>query len=128
MISRIYWCLRKQFPLRMVLCDVPLWSIPKSTVFGHPYGITIADNTKMGENCKFRSNVTIGQKHQDDNGAVIGNNVNFGAGCIVLGPVKIGDNVTIAAGAIVTNNIPSNTIFLNRLFTELRTTQGSRDP
>jgi maltose O-acetyltransferase len=40
----------------------------------------------------------------------IGNNVQIGAGAIILGGVTIGDNVLIGAGAVVTKNIESNCV------------------
>ncbi|GAA2955074.1 hypothetical protein GCM10010459_07220 [Microbacterium schleiferi] len=41
---------------------------------------------------------------------VVGSNVYFGYGCIVLPGVKIGDNVIIGAGAVVARDIPSNSV------------------
>lgn len=41
---------------------------------------------------------------------VVGNNVYFGYGCIVLPGVTIGDNVVVGAGAIVSRDIPSNSV------------------
>jgi len=40
----------------------------------------------------------------------VGDNVWFGAGCIVLGGVTIGDNSVIGAGSVVTRDIPPNVI------------------
>ena len=100
-LGKIYWCVKKRFPFRMVLCDVNLKEIPKSTFFGHPYGITIRDGTVLGERCVFASNVTIGQRWNEDDRAVIGNNVYFGTGSIVLGAVRIPDNTIVRAGGLV---------------------------
>jgi maltose O-acetyltransferase len=41
---------------------------------------------------------------------VIGNNVQIGAGAIILSGIEIGDNVIIGAGSVVTKNIESNCI------------------
>lgn len=103
------WCIRKKFPIRMLLCDVWFKEIPKSTVFGHPYGITIRGGTIIGENCTFASNVTIGQRKSETTSAFIGNNVYFGAGCVVLGNVKIGNNVIVGANTTVLHDISDNT-------------------
>lgn len=113
-IPKIYWCLIKKFPLRMILCDVDFKSVPKSTRFVHPYGITIREGTILGENCIIHQNVTIGQKKTEEKRAVLGDNVNIGAGAILLGPVTIGDNVVIAAGAIVVENIPTNVTYISK--------------
>jgi serine acetyltransferase len=108
------WCIYKRFPLRLLLCDVNCREVPRSTKFGHPYGITIRDGTRIGDNCTFRSNITIGQKATEEERAVIGNNVYIGAGAIILGPVHIGDNVIIAAGSVVLTDVPSNTTYISK--------------
>lgn len=109
-----YWCVKKRFSLRLLLCDVNCREIPKSTRFGHPYGITIRDGTRFGKNCTVRSNVTIGQKSTEEGRAVIGNNVQIGAGAIILGPVHIGDNAIIAAGSVVLTDVPPNTTYISK--------------
>lgn len=40
----------------------------------------------------------------------IGNNVEFGAGCKVLGEIKIGNNVIIGANAVVVHDVPNNCV------------------
>lgn len=102
----------------MLLCDVNFKEIPASTRFGHPYGITIWEGVKLGENCNILSNVTIGRRRiESERRAVIGNNVEIGTGAIILGPVRIGDNAIIAAGAIVLNDVPANTTYISRINT-----------
>lgn len=60
----------------------------------------------IGDNCWINQNVTIGSNGKGI--PTIGNNVNIGAGAILLGPIHVGNNVKIGAGAIVVNNIPDN--------------------
>lgn len=105
-VRNICWCIHKGFPLRMVLCDVWFKDIPASTKFFHPYGITIRTGVKIGENCMFASNVTIGMINLEQEYTTIGNNVFFGAGCSVLGHITIGDNVIIGANRVITKDIP----------------------
>jgi serine acetyltransferase len=95
----------------LIMCDIGLHLIPKSTTFMHPYAICINDSVKMGENCDIRQCVTLGNRHpkKPQGETTIGNNVFFGAGCTVLGDVRIGDNVIIGAGAIVLSDVPRNT-------------------
>lgn len=99
--SRIYWCIKKGFPLRMAWCDIPFRDVPASTRFNHPYGITIAKGTILGENCVFASNVTIGWKRPfpgiTEDSAVIGDRCFFGAGCVVLGPVLLPPETIVGA-------------------------------
>lgn len=42
----------------------------------------------------------------------IGNNVQIGAGAIILAGVEIGDNVIIGAGAVVTKNVTTNSVMI----------------
>lgn len=64
----------------------------------------------MGKNCVIRQGVTIGTKNEDHDVPIIGNNVEFGAGCKVLGKIKIGNNVIIGANAVVLCDVPDNSI------------------
>lgn len=67
---------------------------------------TFLNAKKIG--CHFRCyyNVTVGQK----GGKIptIGNNVTISCGASVLGDVVVGDNVNIGAGCVVVNNVPDN--------------------
>lgn len=67
---------------------------------------------KIGANCTVLPMVLIGKKRPEADASKfeIGDNVYFGAGAIVMGPVKIGNNVTIGAGAVVTKDIPDNSV------------------
>ncbi len=110
-IRHTYKCLSCGFPLRIiVLCYIPdLHKYPRTTHFGHPFGIVIRGGTKIGEHCTFRQGTTIGQRTDENEPATIGDNVNFGANALVLGNVRIGDNCSIGAGAIVLADVPKNT-------------------
>lgn len=61
----------------------------------------------IGKNCCIFQNVTIGS-NKTPQGPIVGDNVVFGTGCIVIGNIHIGNNVKIGAGAIVTKDIPDN--------------------
>lgn len=41
---------------------------------------------------------------------MLGNNVQVGAGAVIIGPLYIGDNVIIGANAVVTKDIPANSV------------------
>lgn len=94
-------------PLRNIVIDVT-----------RPTLITIGNNVCVNKNFTlfthdFVSGVFL-HKYKDfipSSGKVkIGNNVRFGANCIVLKNVEIGDNCFIAAGSIVTHDIPANSL------------------
>lgn len=83
-----------------------------------PSLVTIGDNVEINRNFTlFTHDMVAGifrTLYHDflpsSGHVIIGNNVRFGANCIVLKNVTIGDNTFIAAGAVVTKNIPSNCI------------------
>lgn len=109
---RFVLCLYKRFSLKVFfLCDVPIESIPTSTIFTHPYSIIIRNGVQIGENCIIRQNTTIGQRNNDDQNkyAVIGTNVDIGAHVLIIGDVHIGDDVVIGAGSIILKDIPART-------------------
>jgi serine O-acetyltransferase len=115
-LSQIYWCIRKGFPLRsLISCDLCYYKLPTSTTIPHPYGITISNNTNVGENVFISPNVTIGVKRiiyknsrWDAGGSpspTIGNDVFIGAGAVLLGNIIIADGCIIGAGSIVIESV-----------------------
>ena len=81
----------------------------------HVFGILIPRKVIIGENCTLRNNVVFGGNYDKTNefGIVfptVKDNVSFGPGCAILGPVKIGSNCIIGANAVVTTSIPDNSV------------------
>lgn len=93
-------------------CTVPpTVELGKGVNFGHPIGIVIHQNTKIGENTLIYQNVTIGRKNtMSQKCPVIGNNCVIGAGACLLGDIVIGNNVSIGANAVVVQDVPDNCI------------------
>ena len=112
-LSGIFWCIRKGFPLRSLLtCDLCYYKLPGSTMIPHPYGITISNGAEVGEDCCILPNVTVGVKDIQfffrygwqpisSVSARIGNRVLIGAGAILLGNIIIADDCIIGAGSVV---------------------------
>jgi acetyltransferase-like isoleucine patch superfamily enzyme len=80
--------------------------------------IRIGNNTLIGPDCLFvdsdfhvpwppelRSSYSTAEF---DSGITVGDNVWFGARCVVLKGVTIGDNSVIGAGSVVVSSIPAN--------------------
>ena len=85
--------------------------IGKGLFIDHGSAIVIGETAELGENCVIFHNVTIGGtgKHQGKRHPTVGNNVLFGTGATVLGPVIVGNNVKIGAETVVImHDIPSN--------------------
>ncbi|HUV41694.1 MAG TPA: DapH/DapD/GlmU-related protein [Sedimentisphaerales bacterium] len=79
-------------------------------MIAHVGGIVIGGSTKIGKNCDVRQNVTFGGNFNktDSQGLqqpCVGDNVSFGAGAVVIGPVKIGSNSIIGANSVVTRDV-----------------------
>ena len=78
----------------------------------HPFS-TILNARKIGNNCRIKNNITIGNKNDDESlRPILGNNVYVGAGAIIIGKITIGDNVIIGAGTVITKDLPSNAIIV----------------
>lgn len=81
-----------------------------SLIAYHPYS-TYINCESIGEKFIIRNNTTIGNKNNDDNQlAIIGNNVEIGVNSVIIGKVVIGDNVIVGAGSVVIKNVESNKI------------------
>jgi putative colanic acid biosynthesis acetyltransferase WcaB len=98
-----------------VMCvDIPVKTkIGNGLIMYHCFGVVINQGSILGDNCILRHNVTIGNKVVDgveSKCPVIGNNVEFGSGCAVIGNVKVGNNVIIATNAVVTKDVPDNCV------------------
>jgi serine O-acetyltransferase len=77
----------------------------------HFGGIVISGFVSFGDNCVIRNGVTVGLRHVSNPVAPrIGNNVDIGAGAMVLGDITVGDNVLIGANAVVITDVPSDSI------------------
>lgn len=88
--------------------------IGKGLYIGHPYCITINADAIIGANCNLSKGVTIGAENRGKRkGApIIGSNVWFGVGSVVVGHINIGDDVMIAPNAYVNCDVPSHSIVL----------------
>lgn len=85
----------------------PRTKIGKGLFLPHPNGIVLNPNVVIGDNCSILHQVTIGNNGFKgmNNLAVIGNNVQIGAGAKIIGPCKIGNNISIGANSVVTKDI-----------------------
>ena len=62
---------------------------------------------RMGHSCTLTQDVSIGTIRGEVR-PTIGNNLFFGAGSKVFGPVTIGDNVVVCPNSFVAGDVPSN--------------------
>lgn len=84
--------------------------------------VIIGDDCIFGENVHIYDhnhvyttiNVPIRKSGYSSSPVIIGRNCWVGSNCIILKGVKIGDNCVIGSGVIVYDDIPSDTIVLNK--------------
>lgn len=81
---------------------------------GHPYGITVADGVRLGDNVNLHKGCTIGRENRGrrEGVPVIGSRVSVGINATVVGNIHIGDDVMIAPGAFVNFDVPSHCVVL----------------
>ena len=78
----------------------------------HLQAIVINKKTIIGNNCKIRHSLTIGNNGKSDLCPIIGNNVNIGANVCIIGGITIGNNVNIGAGSVVVKSFPDDAILV----------------
>lgn len=63
-------------------------------------------NADIGDNCVFHGNNILGNKGKgkESLNPKLGNNVDVGAGAVIIGDVRIADDSVIGAGAVVTKS------------------------
>jgi serine O-acetyltransferase len=86
----------------------PELEVGRNVLFGYNgLGIVIHHRCIIGDNVTISQHVTIGGRG-GPGVPVIGNNVEIGAGAVILGGITIGDNVKIGANAVVLVDVPDN--------------------
>ncbi|HGY6832419.1 TPA: serine O-acetyltransferase [Escherichia coli] len=91
--------------------------IGKGLNIAHLNAIVITDNCVIGDFADLKQGITIGLRTDSaDAMIVIGDHVDIGCNSSILGgKVTIGNNVTIGAHSLVLQNIPSNTVYKNKI-------------
>jgi serine O-acetyltransferase len=97
--------LRYRFWTIVTGADIPLnCQIEGGLMLPHPNGIVIHPGSKIGPNCLFFQQVTIGT-NEGKGPPQIGEHVDIGAGAKILGDIKIGNHARIGANAVVLNDV-----------------------
>lgn len=91
-----------------------VWVGPRANLgagifLGHPRGLVVNPEAKVGKFCSFVQQVDIGGPK-----TTVGDFVMFGAGAKVIStkkrPVRIGNFVMVGAGAVVTRDVPGGSV------------------
>ncbi|WP_420124509.1 serine acetyltransferase [Nakamurella sp.] len=82
---------------------------PRLRLF-HPHSIVLNPGVRLGADVQLRHNTTLGNIVDRDGtergNPVIGDGVDLGATCAVLGPIVIGHGARVGALAMVTKDVP----------------------
>ncbi len=100
----------------------------------HPQAVVINRETRIGARCIIRASTTLGNISRPGAGETespwVGDDVEFGVGAIVIGPVRIGHGARIGAGAVVLKDVPPGAVAVGnpaRLVTVSPAETNSRD-
>jgi serine O-acetyltransferase len=75
----------------------------------HGSNVVIGETTEIGDDVLIYQGVTLGgtSAEKKKRHPTLGNNVEVGAGAIVLGAIRIGNGARIAAGSVVVKDVPA---------------------
>ncbi|WCP71912.1 serine O-acetyltransferase [Sphingomonas hankookensis] len=107
LVAKLYWarsCRRYGSEIAQIARIGPGCYIP------HPYAVVLGDCT-LGRNVVILQSVTIGKRGDSAaHGPRIGDEVEIGAGAILLGAITIGDGARIGANSLVLIDVPAGAI------------------
>lgn len=98
----------------------------------HRNGIVVSHHATLGSDCQLRHGVTVGNK-TDRTGrevgvARLGDHVDLGAGCAVIGDIEVGDHARIGALAVVTRSVPAWAVVAGNPGRVIRVDDPAREP
>ncbi|HUA48882.1 MAG TPA: serine acetyltransferase [Solirubrobacteraceae bacterium] len=77
----------------------------------HPHCIVLSPHCALGSDCQLRQGVTIGNRvdrmGNEMGVARLGDDVELGASCVIVGDVEIGDHARIGALTVVLKSVPA---------------------
>ena len=86
---------------------------PRLRIF-HPHGIVVNFNAIIGSDCILRHGVTIGNKvdsfGNQSSSPRLGDRVELGAGCAVIGDIELEDDCCVGALAVVTKSVAARAV------------------
>lgn len=110
-VPRKYQVLKHRFWSVVSGADIPLNAhVDGGLQLLHPNGIVIHPEARIGPNCIFFQQVTIGTRENSPRVPWIGGDVSIGAGAKVLGGIRVGDHARIGANAVVLCDVPDGAV------------------
>lgn len=71
----------------------------------HGIGLVVNEDVRIGRGVRLRNGVVIGKTSPGTVAPVLEDDVDVGAGAIIIGPVTIGRGAVIGAGSVVVKNV-----------------------
>jgi serine O-acetyltransferase len=107
-LGALAYLARKLMEIVTGICIPARCQIGEGLYIGHFGAIILPTHGRIGHNCSFAQNVTIGLAGTGENrGApTIGDRVFVAAHSVVVGKITIGDDAMICAGSVVTRSVP----------------------
>ncbi len=106
-LRRILW----YFTTIWFSCDVdPEVEIGHGLYLPHPLGIVIGGGVKIGSNVSILQNVTLGRVATEHLDPTLGDNVEIGAGAVVLGAIHVASGAKVGANSVVLKDVPAGAI------------------
>jgi serine acetyltransferase len=104
-------------PYRLFIVTLLGVDLPANTAVGprlmllHPQGIVVHPDARIGADVVILHGVTIGIASNDKPGAPrIGDGVELGAGCAVIGDIEVGERARVGANAVVVKSVPPRAV------------------
>jgi serine acetyltransferase len=89
--------------------------IDKGLWLGHPTAITVYSGVRIGRDCNLRQCTTIGSVEANNKPIELGDNVDIGAHCCIIGSgIRIGNNVRIGAMSFINKDVPDDVTYITR--------------
>lgn len=105
---RYVWIRRKNIQGAKLGFFIPAGCFGPDLKIWHYGSIIVNPESRIGSGCDIHGNCCIGSNGKTQDSPVIGNNVNLGQYCQVIGGIKIADNVKVGAGAVVIKSIETD--------------------
>ena len=98
---------------------IPGIEVGLRVMIAHPVGVCLGSGVRIGADCTLANGVIMGVRsydHRDANAgqndeyAVVGDGVFFGAHAALVGGVRVGDNAVIGANSVVVSDVDADTV------------------
>lgn len=83
---------------------VPINCCDKGLTIFHVSPIIINTNASIGKNCSISPFAAVVNSDIQDLAPQLGDNINLGCGCKILGNIVLADGISVGAGAVVTKS------------------------